>query len=127
MLIATLVLLNILVFVASRARGGDAFAARHGLQMPSLSAHFRAEATEAGKPKPKRPRLHHSRRYMTAMKLNRGLRGSTMAHLGFELEAAGWRYKVSPFAMVSIAGTASSLRRARCGFNSWGLGSCGGA
>lgn len=64
----------------------------------------------------------------TAKKLNAGLRGTPMAHTGYQLEAAGWRYRISPFLIASIAGTESSFGAAGCRnqpFNYWGLASCG--
>ena len=43
-----------------------------------------------------------------AQRVNRGLRGTPMAGLGFELEAAGWRYHVSPALMAAIEGRAGA-------------------
>jgi len=49
-----------------------------------------------------------------------------MAHLGFDLEAAGWRWNVSPFLVASIAGAESSFGANRCGYNVFGWNSCNG-
>jgi hypothetical protein len=68
------------------------------------------------------------RRSDTAKALNRGLAGTPMAHTGYHLEAAGWRYRISPFLIASIAGTESSFGAAACRsnrFNAFGLSSCG--
>lgn len=69
----------------------------------------------------------HSGRFLVAQALNRGLAGSPMASTGFALEAAGWRWHVSPFFIAGIAATESSLGVAGCPgtLNYWGLSSCG--
>lgn len=69
----------------------------------------------------------HSPRYLTAAKLNRGLAGTPLHGLGFKLEAAGYRWKISPFFMAAISATESSLGRELCNNNPkniWGLASC---
>lgn len=71
--------------------------------------------------------VKHSPRFLVARALNRGLAGSPMASTGFALEAAGWKWKVSPFFVAGIAATESSLGVAACPgtLNYWGLASCG--
>ena len=62
-----------------------------------------------------------------AQRVNRGLRGTPMAGLGWELEAAGWQFHVSPALMAAIAGTESGFGVAACGNdprNAYGLASC---
>lgn len=55
-----------------------------------------------------------------AQRVNRGLRGTPMAGLGFELEAAGWRFKVAPAFVAAIAGIESTFGAAKCGMNPFG-------
>lgn len=52
---------------------------------------------------------------------------SPMEGTGRELEAAGHKWRVSPFFIAAISATESSLGRAACRdrFNSFGLASCG--
>ena len=59
-----------------------------------------------------------------AKRLNHGLAGTPLAGYGWEFEAAGWRYNVSPFLVAAIAGTESSFGAAACGGNAWGINSC---
>lgn len=73
-----------------------------------------------------RTKPHHSVRYLTAVALNRGLAGTPMQGLGFELEAAGFRYHVSPALVAAIAGSESSFGVQACGVNYWGWNSCNG-
>lgn len=61
-------------------------------------------------------------------RLNRGLRGTPMAGTGIILERYGRRHGVSPFFIVAVAATESSIGHAACfnnRFNVWGLSSCG--
>lgn len=67
----------------------------------------------------------HSIRYTNAKRLNAGLAGTPLARLGFQFEAAGWRWNINPFLVAAIAGTESSFGKAACGGNAWGIGSCG--
>jgi hypothetical protein len=51
-----------------------------------------------------------------------------MANTGFALEAAGFRWHISPYLIAGIAATESSLGAAACPsnrFNAFGLASCG--
>jgi hypothetical protein len=67
------------------------------------------------------------RRSDTAQNLNRGLAGTPMANTGYALEAAGWRYHISPYFIAAIAGTESSFGAAACSGNpknAFGLSSC---
>lgn len=60
--------------------------------------------------------------------LNGGLEGSPMAHTGRALEAAGWKWHVSPFMVAGIAAKESSLGVHACRSNpknAFGLSSCG--
>jgi hypothetical protein len=60
-------------------------------------------------------------------RLERGLRGTPMAGTGVLLERYGRRHGVSPYFMVAVAATESSIGRASCssnGRNVWGLASC---
>lgn len=60
--------------------------------------------------------------------LDRGLYGTPMAWTGRELEAAGWKWHVSPYFIAAIAGTESSFGAAHCTQSRYwifGLGSCG--
>lgn len=62
--------------------------------------------------------------------LERGLEGSPMEGTGAILEREGRRRGVSPYFIVAVAATESSIGRAACGpggFNAWGLGNCGTA
>lgn len=71
---------------------------------------------------------HAGHRSDTAKQLNRGLQGTPMAHTGYALERAGFRYRLSPFLIASIAGKESSFGAAACRsnrFNAFGLSSCG--
>ncbi len=69
----------------------------------------------------------HSHRFLIAQRVNRGLRGTPLARLGFVFEAAGWRHRLSPFFLAGASATESSLGTAACQANPkniWGLGSC---
>lgn len=62
--------------------------------------------------------------------LDRIVSGTPMAGTGSILEKYGRQYGVSPFFMVAVAATESSIGYAACGpggFNAWGLGNCGTA
>lgn len=61
-------------------------------------------------------------------KLERALAGSPMAGTGRDLEAVARRHHVSPYFIVAVAATESSIGRAACypnRKNVWGLSSCG--
>lgn len=65
-------------------------------------------------------------RLTTIRRLQRG----PLAHHAYRIEAAAWRYRVSPFAIVAISGVESSYGRFPCRSNPrniWGLGACGRA
>lgn len=67
-------------------------------------------------------------RVETARTLNRGLAGTPMARTGWKLEAAAYRYRVSPYFIAAIAGVESSYGAAHCSQSRYwvfGLGSCG--
>lgn len=73
----------------------------------------------------------HTQVYRQAVvsRLERGLQGSPMAGSGRALERAAWRYRISPFFIVAVAATESSIGRAACSnnrFNVWGLANCSG-
>lgn len=77
----------------------------------------------AATPKPK-----HNPRYQVAAQLNQQLGGTPMAGTGFQLEAAGWRYRIHPAFIAAIAGVEGSYGRAACRgnpHNTFGLASCG--
>ena len=68
-----------------------------------------------------------SDRGQTIARLEHGLRGSPMSGTGIILEREGRKYGVSPYFMVAVAATESSIGRAACSnnrFNVWGLASC---
>jgi len=70
---------------------------------------------------------HANRRSDTARNLNHGLAGTPMANTGYALEAAGFRYHISPYLIAGIAGTESSFGAASCRgnpYNAFGLSSC---
>lgn len=74
-----------------------------------------------------RPRISPARETVVRT-LNRGLYETPMANTGRELEAAGWKHRVSPYFIAAIAGTESSFGFAACRgapFNAFGLASCG--
>ena len=61
-------------------------------------------------------------------KLERAMAGTPMAGTGRDLEQVGRRNKVSPFFIVAVAATESSIGVAACSSNRknvWGLSSCG--
>jgi hypothetical protein len=61
-------------------------------------------------------------------RLENGLEGSPMEGTGHVLESYGRRYGVSPYFIVAVAATESSIGRAACDtYNAWGLGNCGSA
>lgn len=70
----------------------------------------------------------HSRRYLTAVKLNQGLKGTPMQGTGFLLERVAWKWRISPYFVIGVSGKESSLGHASCRSNRkniWGLKSCG--
>lgn len=63
----------------------------------------------------------------TLLLLERGLRGTPMAGTSKTLEKWGRRFGVSPYFMVAVAATESSIGHAACSnnrYNVWGLASC---
>jgi hypothetical protein len=61
-------------------------------------------------------------------RLERGVRGTPMEGTGAILERHGRRYGVSPYFIVAVAATESSIGHAACSsnrMNVWGLSSCG--
>jgi hypothetical protein len=83
--------------------------------------------TTAKAARPKKPAPQHSHRFLVAQALNKGLRSTPLARLGFVFEAEGHRRNLSPFFLVGASGTESSLGAASCRGNPknlWGLGSC---
>lgn len=74
-------------------------------------------------------RWHRSTGQVVA-RLERGLAGTPMEGTGVILERHGRAYGVSPFFMVAVAATESSIGHAACSnnrFNVWGLASCSGS
>lgn len=68
-------------------------------------------------------------RQTVVIRLERGLQGSPMEGSGKALERAAWRHRISPFFIVAVAATESSIGRAACAnnrFNVWGLANCSG-
>lgn len=75
----------------------------------------------------KKPRPHHSHRFLVAQRVQHGLAHTPLRGLGFVFEAEGHRRNLSPFFLVGASGTESSLGAASCSgnpHNYWGLGSC---
>jgi Mannosyl-glycoprotein endo-beta-N-acetylglucosaminidase len=63
-------------------------------------------------------------------RLERAMSGSPMAGSGAELVRIARSYHVSPYFIIAVAATESSIGRAACGYagrNVWGLGNCGSA
>lgn len=69
----------------------------------------------------------YSERGQVIARLERGLRGTPMAGTGVILEKYGRQYGISPYFMVAVAATESSIGEAACSnnhYNVWGLASC---
>ncbi|HXJ67911.1 MAG TPA: hypothetical protein VNM39_03335 [Verrucomicrobiae bacterium] len=81
---------------------------------------------------PVRYEINHSRRYMVAAKLARGIQrfcqqgagACTLKGQAFVIEDVGFQERLSPAFMVGAAMTESSGGDAACGRNLWGLNSC---
>lgn len=61
-------------------------------------------------------------------RLNRVVAGTAMSGTGADLERVGRRHHVSPYFIVAVAATESSMGDAACAsnrYNAWGLSSCG--
>lgn len=74
-----------------------------------------------------RPRISTARETVVRT-LDRGLADTPMRGTGRQLEASGWKWRVSPYFIAAIAGTESSFGRAACRGNprnAFGLASCG--
>lgn len=100
--------------------------------MQAVVAGIAAACVLAGSAEAKRP---HSERYQTVMHLKQGLirgghGGSPLVGVMFQLEAAAWRHRISPYAIAAISGFESTFGRNGCPSNPrniWGLGACGAA
>lgn len=124
----TLTLVLLLLLLCYAVSRSDAATTLHKVGVRGASGVARGAGGDATRREARSPAAH-SPRFLVAQALNRGLAGSPMASTGFALEAAGWRWKVSPFFIAGIAATESSLGAAACSnnrFNAFGLSSCGG-
>jgi hypothetical protein len=90
----------------------------------ATAAHARKRPAEHGVWNP--PRISQAREAVV-QRLDRGLAGTPMQKTGRELEAAGWKHRISPYFIAAIAGTESSFGAAACSGNprnAFGLSSC---
>lgn len=72
---------------------------------------------------------HHGPEHTIRM-LDKATAGSPMAHTGRILEPIARKHHISPFFIIAVAATESSIGRAACRnnrFNVWGLASCNGS
>jgi len=77
---------------------------------------------------PRTKTVHHSHRFLVAMQLVQGLRGTPIARQAWVLERVSYEEQMNPFFVVGAAGTESSVWRAPCSsnpMNGWGMSSCG--
>jgi len=73
---------------------------------------------------------HHEHRLAVVKRLQHGLRGFPLSGQAYALEAAGHRYRVSPYFMAAASGVESTFGRQPCSGNPrniWGLGACNSA